>query len=199
MGFELLMDSSNTELSIGVVEDNKLTYKTSFPAWQRQSELMIPELEKALNATGKELKDVEKIVVGKGPGSYTGLRIAMTIAKVVGVLNGCKLVLVSSLQMLGPVNEKFIALMNARSGRSYIGVYDNGKTVLADDIMTNDDVRKYIEEHQDFKVYGDTTYLGIEGNKPDIVENLFLLKDKVEPEENNLKVKPVYLKENYEY
>ena len=199
MGFELLMDSSNTELSIGIVEDNIITYKTSFAAWQRQSELMVPELEKALNATGKELKDVTKIVVGKGPGSYTGLRIAMTIAKVVGVLNGCQLVLVSSLQMLGPVNEKFIAVMNARSNRSYVGVYSKGKVELEDTIMTNEEVKEYINLHKDYKVYGDAKYLGIESNTPDIINNLFLLKDKVEPIDDNLKAKPIYLKETYEY
>ena len=199
MGFELLMDSSNTELSIGVVEDNKITYKTSFPAWQRQSELMVPELEKALNATGKELKDVTKIVVGKGPGSYTGLRIAMTIAKVVGVLNNCKLVLVSSLQMLGPVNEKFIAVMNARSNRSYVGVYSEGKAEVEDTIMTNDEVKEFINSHSEYKVYGDAKYLGIEANNPNIIDNLFLLKDKVESIDDNLKAKPIYLKETYEY
>ena len=44
----LLLDSSNTDLNIAICIDNEMKYVVSYPCWQRQSELMIPELEKGL-------------------------------------------------------------------------------------------------------------------------------------------------------
>ena len=87
----LILDSSNTDLSVGVSIDNKIIYKMSYEAWQRQSEFMIPEIEIAVKETGIELKDFDEILCGKGPGSYTGIRIALTIAKTISVMSGAKL------------------------------------------------------------------------------------------------------------
>ena len=43
-----------------------------------------------------------------------------------------------------------ICLINARSGRSYIGVYQDDQILLEDQIMKNDEVLNYIEEHPDY-------------------------------------------------
>ena len=44
----ILLDSSNTNLSVGIARDNLLLESISYEAWQRQSEYMIPELSKLL-------------------------------------------------------------------------------------------------------------------------------------------------------
>lgn len=191
----LLLDSSNTDLSIGVAVDNKIVYSVSFPAWQRQSEFMIPEIEKAIKETNIELKDFDEIVCGKGPGSYTGVRIALTIAKTVCLMSKAKLKLVSSLRMYGTSQEKYIAVMNARSARSYIGVYDNEKVVVEDTIYTNEETLKFIEEHKDYQVKGDTKYLGIEGVAPNLIEGMLSISALIEEEKDVLSSKPVYLKD----
>ena len=79
----LLLDSSNTNLSVGVCKNGQIVYNHSFSCWQRQSELMIPEIEKALKELNLELLDFDEVVCGKGPGSYTGVRISLTIAKII--------------------------------------------------------------------------------------------------------------------
>ena len=48
MSLILLLDSSDQNLSVGIAKDNEVIYRNSFYAWQRQSEYMIPEIEKAL-------------------------------------------------------------------------------------------------------------------------------------------------------
>ncbi len=191
----LLLDSSNTDLAIGVSIDNKIVYKNSFYAWQRQSEFMIPEIEKAINQTGIELKDFDEIICGKGPGSFTGVRIALTIAKTICVMSNAKLKLISSLRMFGKKNEKFISLINARSGRTYIGVYDNENIVIEDTIYTNAEAIKYIQDHPDYIVYGDTKFLNIEGHTPDVIEGMNSFKDLVKEETDVMSSKPVYLKD----
>ena len=195
--YSLLLDSSNTNLSVGISKDNQLIYQNSFSCWQRQAELMIPEIEKALNETSLSLKDIDEVVCAKGPGSYTGVRIALTIAKILSQMNKSKLVLISSLRIMGTNKQDYIALMNARSARSYVGVYSKNQVIVEDTIMTNDEVKELIAKYPSYEVIGETGYLGIEGNKPNEIQGLLSLKDIVEEESDILKVKPVYLKDNY--
>lgn len=195
--YSLLLDSSNTSLSIGICKNNQIIYQNSFSCWQRQSELMIPEIEKGLKEVSLSLLDFEEIVCAKGPGSYTGVRIALTIAKIISQMSGAKLILVSSLMAMGNANKKYIALMNARSARSYIGIYDQGKVILEDTIKTNEEVKELIKEFSSFEVIGEGSYLGIEATLPNEVEGLLSWKELINPEEDVLKVKPVYLKDNY--
>ena len=84
--------------------------------------------------------------------------------------------------------------MNARSNRSYIGVYDNN-CILSDRVMTNDEVKSYIANHPDYIICGDTNYLGIEGYKNNIIEQMLLLKNKAIKYEDAIGVKPCYLKD----
>lgn len=195
--YSLLLDSSNTNLSVGICKNNQIIYQNSFSCWQRQSELMIPEIEKGLKEVSLSLLDFEEIVCAKGPGSYTGVRIALTIAKIISQMSGAKLILVSSLMAMANANKKFIALMNARSARSYIGIYDQGKVILEDTIKTNEEVKELIKEFSSFEVIGEGSYLGIETTLPNEVEGLLSWKELINPEEDVLKVKPVYLKDNY--
>ncbi|MBE6132520.1 MAG: tRNA (adenosine(37)-N6)-threonylcarbamoyltransferase complex dimerization subunit type 1 TsaB [Erysipelotrichaceae bacterium] len=195
--YSLLLDSSNTNLSVGICKNNQIIYQNSFSCWQRQSELMIPEIEKGLKEVSLSLLDFEEIVCAKGPGSYTGVRIALTIAKIISQMSGAKLILVSSLMAMGNANKKYIALMNARSARSYIGIYDQGKVILEDTIKTNEEVKELIKEYSSFEVVGEGSYLGIETTLPNEVEGLLSWKELINPEEDVLKVKPVYLKDNY--
>ena len=191
----LLLDSSNTDLSIGICIDNEMKYVVSYPCWQRQSELMIPELEKGLKELNISLKDFDEVVCGVGPGSYTGVRIALTIAKTICTITSTKLKLISSLRIFGDRDSKFISLMNDRSSRSYIGVYDKDEVVLPDTVMTNNEVKEYINSHPDFEVIGDCSYIEIPAKKPNILNGLMSFKDIVEPVEDVMGVKPVYLKD----
>lgn len=192
----LMLDSSNTDLSIGISKDYNIIYKTSFACWQRQSELMIPELEKALKETSLEINDFNEIVCSIGPGSYTGIRIALTIAKTIAVMNeNIKLKCVSSLRVFGGRDKKFIALMNARSKRSYIGVYDHDNTIMEDKVLTNEEVFNYINQHPDYEVIGDVEYLGLTNNLPDVVSSMNSLSEILPVCEDVLKVKPSYLKD----
>ena len=73
--------------------------------------------------------------MSKGPGSYTGIRIALTIAKTIVFALNIPLYLVSSLQVMKVGDKPTICLTNARSQRSYIGVYQGQKEILSDRIM----------------------------------------------------------------
>ena len=192
----VLLDSSNTNLSVGIAKDNVLLDFISYEAWQRQSEYMIPELDKLLNKHNVQSSDIKDVIVAIGPGSYTGVRIAITIAKTICTALEATLYPVSSLRVLKDGVNPSICLINARSGRSYIGVYQDQKEILKDQIMTNDEVLKYISEHPDYHICGDTKYLNLEGVISNTVQEMLSLKASLE-EINPLSLKPVYMKEEY--
>ena len=192
----VLLDSSNTNLSVGVANDNLLLECISYEAWQRQSEYMILEVDKLFNKYAISKDDISDVVVAKGPGSYTGVRIAITIAKTIATALDAKLYAVSSLRVLKDGVRPSICLINARSGRSYIGVYEGTKTILEDQIMKNEDVFKYIEEHPEYSVCGETKYLGIEGVASNNIQEMLSLKETLDSL-NPLSLKPVYMKEEY--
>ena len=193
--FYLLLDSSNTSLTVGLAKIDELIDSISYEAWQSQSEHMIPEINTILEKHSVTKDDIAGVVVAIGPGSYTGVRISLTIAKVIGVALGVDVYPVSSLQILKNGKKPSICLENARSNRSYIGVYENEKCLLNDQIMTNEEVKQYITEHPDYCVCGQTNYLGIEGYQSDLsIEMLSLLKH-LQPSVDSRALKPVYLKD----
>ena len=192
--YKVLLDSSNTNLSVGIARDNLLLESISYEAWQQQSEYMIPELNKLLEKYDVKKEEIFAVMVAKGPGSYTGVRIAITIAKTIAVALGCKLYAVSSLRVQKDGKNPSICLINARSGRSYIGVYEGNETLLEDQIMKNDEVLKYIADHPSFSVCGDVKYLGLETKETNNIEEMLSLIEALD-DVNPLSLKPVYMKD----
>ena len=190
----ILLDSSNTNLSVGLARDNLLLECVSYEAWQQQSEYMIPELNKLLEKYSVSKEEIQEVIVAKGPGSYTGVRIAITIAKTIATVLNAKLYAVSSLRAQKDCKNPSICLINARSGRSYIGVYEDKNTILEDQIMKNDDVLKYIADHPNYSVCGDVKYLGIDCIDTNNLKEMLDLKDALESI-NPLSLKPVYMKD----
>ena len=195
MSYYLLLDSSNTSLTVGLCNQDKLIDFTSYEAWQTQSEHMIPEIDALLikHKIGKE--DISGVMVTIGPGSYTGVRIAITISKVIAVALNVPVYPISALQILKKDKKPSICLINARSNRSYVGVYEDDKCLLKDCIMTNDEVLQYIAEHPDYVICGSCKYLGVESYQSNIAEEMFSLLGRVSPCEDARALKPVYLKD----
>ena len=193
--FSILLDSSNTSLTVGLAKDDILLESISYEAWQTQSEHMIPELDKLLDKYEVARNQISDVVVAIGPGSYTGVRIAITIAKTIAAVLPVKLYTISSLRCQKDGKNPSICVINARSGRSYFGVYEEDKVLVEDMILTNDKVQEYINEHPDFVVCGNAAYLGVNGKQPDIARELLSLKKVVAPVADPLAVKPVYMKD----
>lgn len=191
--YTVLLDSSNVNLSVGLAKENVLIKETSYEAWQRQSEYMIVELNKLLEEENVSYKDIDSIIVSVGPGSYTGVRIAITIAKTMSIACNAKIYPVSSLRILKDDKNPSICLINARSNRSYVGIYEDDKCIISDCIWQNEQVKKYIEENPNVSVCGNTKYLGIEGKENSVLKQMISLKEKITPLENNLTLKPVYM------
>lgn len=191
----LLLDSSNTSLSVGFENNGLLMDFTSYEAWQIQSEHMVPEIDKLMKKLGLNRNDIKGIVTSIGPGSYTGVRIALTIAKVTSLACSAPIYPVSSLRVLKDNDKPSICVINARSNRSYFGVYHGNEVIVSDTIKTNDEVKEYISSHPDYSICGDARFLGYENNDTNICKQMVSLIPYLQKADNDLSVKPVYLKD----
>lgn len=191
----LLLDSSNKKLAVAIANDSNVLYFRYYDAWQRQSEYMISEIDNILSVLNLNPLDIERIIVGNGPGSYTGVRIALTIAKIWGFCRDIDVYSVSSLEILKNKNSISICLMNARSDRSYIGIYDGPSCILKDTVLKNNEVIELIKKNENYVLCGDCEYLGFEGFSANIFENMIEICENKKPLNDILSLKAIYLKD----
>ena len=190
--YQLLLDSSNVFLSVGLAKEGKVVDKIFYEAWQRQSEMMVSEVDNILKRNNIDKSELDGVVVGIGPGSYTGVRIGVTIAKTIAYTLKIKLYAKSSLSLLKHPEFPTICVFNARSGRSYFAVYRGNEILVKDSVLDNENVLQYAKEHPDYLICGDTYQLGLESGKFDIIDNLLdFKKEEVDP----FRLNPVYLKD----
>lgn len=78
---KLLIDTATQALVIGVMEDDKVLASLFDSSHRNHSERLIRKIDDVLQEAGKTIKDVDEFIVGSGPGSYTGVRIGVTVGK----------------------------------------------------------------------------------------------------------------------
>jgi len=195
MSYYLFLDSSNTSLAVGVSSEEKLLSSTEYECWQSQSEHMIPEIDNLLTSLNVSKDEISRVYVGIGPGSYTGVRIALTIAKVMATALKCDVYPINSLQAQKDCKNPSICLINARSGRSYFAVYEDEKELEKCSIKANEEVLEYIKNHPEYSICGECKYLGIQGIKNSLVEQMFSIRNKVTKCDNPMGLKPLYMKD----
>ena len=196
--YQVLLDSSNKLLCVALSKNGQVLDSIVYEAWQRQSEMMVKEVDTIMKRNNVSKEDLDAIVVGIGPGSYTGVRIAITIAKTMAYALKIKLYKTSSLSLFRCEDKPTICVTNARSGRSYFAVYEGNKVIEEDQVLENEKVEEYIKAHPEYIVSGESNHLGIESAKFDMPK---ALADSISEEnlvQDIFKLKPVYLKELYE-
>src|ERR1700722_9751742 len=109
------LDTSTLTLSLALVERDRagqidiLDQRTYEPP-EKQSELLPAVLGEMLRTRGVQLRDLEGIAVGTGPGSFTGLRIGLSMAKALAYAAKLKVAPVSSLQALALEGPESVTL-----------------------------------------------------------------------------------------
>lgn len=190
----LCLDTSHKYLVIGLIKDDVIISNLMQESWKRQSETILPEIDKALKTLELSPKDIDQIVITAGPGSFTGVRIAMTIAKLLGSLTAIEIFTISTLQLYAGDQDALVVL-DARGGRAYCGRYTN---YIGDEmILTLDDIQKLINE--DTLIIGDGKLIDYEDYYPDIVNNFLICKPYWLKVDNIDLLKPIYFKETSEY
>jgi len=123
----LAIDTSTNVLGVGVVSQDKVIGEYMTNVKRNHSTRVLPAIDYLLNDCGVAKNEIEKIVVANGPGSYTGLRIGVTIGKTLAWTLKVPIVGVSSLKVMAANARYFEGLispvMDARRGNIFTGLY----------------------------------------------------------------------------
>lgn len=120
-----------------------LVAETSRPGARDLAAVALPLVQTVLDGAGYAIDDVDLIAVSVGPGSFTGLRIGLSIAKGFALATGCDVVGVPTLEALAHVAAGRIGLicpvLDARKGEVYAALFRStaeGLTRVAEDCAT---------------------------------------------------------------
>lgn len=161
----LFLDTSNKYLYIAVMDNDQILFSHVQEGNNNHSETLVGVLENIFKENNLSIDDISEIYVGRGPGSYTGVRVACTVAKVLAYVKNIKLFSFSSLDLLLTTNFKkgtVLAKMDARRGYSYAKAFeitDEVKEVMAE---------AYIETETLNEQYKDTLVVTSESSNYDL-------------------------------
>ncbi|AZB41395.1 tRNA (adenosine(37)-N6)-threonylcarbamoyltransferase complex dimerization subunit type 1 TsaB [Bacillus sp. FJAT-42376] len=131
----LAIDTSNDTLGIALLSDGVVSGEIITHLKKNHSIRAMPAVEQLLKECAVTPADLTAIIAASGPGSYTGVRIGMTIAKTLAWSLSIPLFTVSSLESLAANGKYFNGLIcplfDARRGRVYTGLYSEKEGRLA--------------------------------------------------------------------
>ena len=138
--YRLIIDSSTKVMYVGLTLDLDLIDKKIRIAKRDHAKYLVDEIDQLLKRNDLKIANISEIIVGNGPGSYTGLRVAGMVAKMLAYTKNIILKEVASPFFLTSGNqEKVTGLIDARGNQFFMGTYDNLTTVIPEQIGQLDD------------------------------------------------------------
>lgn len=163
----LAFDTSTSACSVAVLnstlsEDRRIVAKQDVQAMQ-QGKLILPLIEAALHDAEVSLHELDAIAFGQGPGSYTGTRIATSVAQGLGSALSCPLIPLSSLQIIAQSAylqhgwQSIQVAIDARVGEIYAASYQ----LDANGIMAAEDKEQVISPNALIIPFKETEWWGV--------------------------------------
>lgn len=149
----LIIDTSTKFLYVSLSIDGAEVFKNILEGKNNHSEHLIPIITEALLTSKIKIEDLDRIIVGRGPGSYTGLRISMTVAKMFAWTKKIDLYTISSLDVIASGyfkdNGLYASTSIAKQKHIYGKVIEvkNGKlkTLIEDEFSLEEDFHEKIK------------------------------------------------------
>lgn len=193
----LFLDTCNSNITIGLLEDTKVINSVSFTNDNKLSETLLPSIDKILKESNLTIKDLNKIFISIGPGSFTGIRIGVTVAKTIAWGFKLDIIPVSSLEVMASIdtNKRYICpLIDARRGFVYTSIYDQNLEVIYDNKYT--DYSLFIEANN--SILDDIEFVSYDTFDNSIIPNIniekIVSKHYNDESVNPHSVNPIYLK-----
>lgn len=184
--YYLGIDTTNKYLIVSIFNDEKVLYFYQEEANRNVSENLNIEIDKAFKNLSLKPKDLSAIVVTRGPGSFTGVRIGLSAAKVLAMILKIDLYSVSSSDYYSG-NTLLPVILDARSKKVFFGKYTDG--ILNEEIIAIEDLEQLTE------VKGEGSLINLEDDFNNLDNNFLLIKDKWK-KESVFDAVPTYLKRN---
>jgi tRNA threonylcarbamoyladenosine biosynthesis protein TsaB len=148
----LAVETSGRMGSVAIAVGEHMLAESAFSGPMRHSSEVFPAICSLLDRFARKPKDIEHIYISVGPGSFTGLRIAVSMAKIMHLANDAKIVAVDTLDVIAANAddymrqknigiERIAVILDAKRSQFYISVYQHTsdniwKKSIPDSLMT---------------------------------------------------------------
>lgn len=155
----LSIETSGRAGSVAIAKGENILEKQEFSAPMKHSAELFPCVDKMLKNHNYTPQQVEQVYISIGPGSFTGLRIAVTVAKMMHLANNVKIVAVDTLDVIASNAEQYIksqpcpdinriaVILDAKRGRFFVAAYQKtpkGWEKILDDCLIT--TKQFIEK-----------------------------------------------------
>lgn len=160
----LAIDTSTTHSSCAVMDDNNIVGDFSINQSMSHNEILLVMVDEMLKKLNIDIEDIDLFVAVTGPGSFTGIRIGVTVVKALAMALNKPIVAVNTLEALSFgvfTDKKKIPLIDARGERVYYGVYEgiNNENIVAPALLTIDELLEEFSDKGEFIFVGDCVNL----------------------------------------
>lgn len=146
----LLIDTSLSDVSIAILKENEVLSNITKEIPNQHSIYTVSFINQCLEASSLKPSDIEQIMVVNGPGSFTGVRIGVTIAKVYAYLLNIPIICLSSLKIraLSIEHQYCLSIIDAHHNNYYIGLYNKeNQEVIPEQFTNQSQVLDYINKY----------------------------------------------------
>lgn len=138
----LFIDSSRKSLSVALANEDKLVFVSNVNSYSKHSNFLMNEISKILNKFNLKPEDIDNYVILNGPGSFTGVRVGVTVSKTLAWTLSKKIYTINNLEALkvGIKDDVIITVIPDKNDFSYVGIYDDKteeKYLSIDDDLLN--------------------------------------------------------------
>lgn len=154
----LAFDTSSKALSVAILDGENLLADVTVNIKKNHSINLMPAIDFLMKAVDLKSTDLDRISVAQGPGSYTGLRVAVATAKTLAYTLNIELVGVSSLYALAAAADfdgLVVPVIDARRNNVYAGFYKDGQSLKDDQHMNFADVLEAVKDEESVMFVGE--------------------------------------------
>lgn len=166
----LFIDTSNSFINIYIVKDDSVLVYKKVETLRDMANTIMPLIRQSFNEIDFNIKDVDKIFVTIGPGSFTGVRVGITVAKTIAWSLNIDVYPISTLEYLSSIDTKYSRIMpiiDARRGNVFTSVYDNYLNKLEDEKLIG---------YEDINKDEDTLVVSYDGVYESTISNVDIIK-----------------------
>ena len=157
----LAFDSTAKAASVAVCDGERLLGLYNIDNGLTQSELLLPMAESLLASLKMSFSDIELLAASTGPGSFTGVRIGVSLIKGLAFGRNIPCVSVSTLEALAEnistLEGVLVPAMDARRGQLYTAIFrSNGESIerlTPDKAMSTDELADELRKYENAKIY----------------------------------------------
>lgn len=196
----LFLDTSSKKLVVGLVKDEEIISLVEKETVNDHSKYLVPIIDEEIKKNNLTIKDINKIYVISGPGSFTGTRIAVTVAKTLSYALNVPVKSISALKQYVfeyENNDYYAVILNERTDKAYFGLYDKDyNEVIPEEYTSLDKINEKLSSYVTNKLLVITDMEYPYSNrttetKLNLVKLINYYKDE---EDNSFNIKPSYLK-----